>query len=167
MFLIWLQVSWIIVLVGAEISHAYQNADHTEGSSSGKGMSVARTRLLALTICRHVVQLFKQGQPAQTTAQIADSLTLAPALVDKLSNLLVQGNILVRIESDVNGSSALQPARDIGDLTVNDVVAGLDKVGQDNGALPQLPEVASLSETLADFQAALARSDANRLMKDI
>lgn len=167
MFLIWLQISWIIVLVGAEISHAYQNADHTDGSDGGKGMSVARTRLLALTICRYVVQLFKQGQPPQTTAQIADSLALAPALVDNLSALLVQGNILVRIENDANGASALQPARDIGSLTVNDVVAALEKVGQDTGPLPPLPEVASLSETLADFRAALERSDANRLIKDI
>ena len=167
MFLIWLQFSWIIVLVGAEISHAYQNADHGDGSDGGRGMSMARTRLLALTICRYVVHVFKQGRPAQTTAQIADSLSLAPTLVDNLAALLVKGNILVRIENNADGDSALQPARDIGNLTVNDVIAELEKVGHDNGPLPHLPEVASLSETLADFQAALDRSNANRLIKDI
>ena len=66
MFLLWLQISWIIVLVGAEISHAYQNADHMDGSDGGRKMSMARTRLLALAICRHVVSLFQKGKPAQT-----------------------------------------------------------------------------------------------------
>jgi len=167
LFLIWLQISWIIVLVGAEISHAYQNADHVDSSDGGREMSFARTRLLALAICRHVVQLFRQGRPAQTSEQIADSLALAPALVDNLSALLVKGNILVRIESDANGTSALQPARDIGSLTVNDVVAALENVGQGKDPPPQLPGVAALSETLADFRSALERSAANRLIKDI
>ncbi|WP_319522401.1 YihY/virulence factor BrkB family protein [uncultured Desulfosarcina sp.] len=167
LFLLWLQISWTIVLVGAEISHAYQNADHMDGSDGGRKMSVARTRLLALAICRQVVQLFHQGRPARTADQIADSLALAPALVDSLSDLLVQGNILVRVEAEANGDHALQPARDIGSLTVNDVVTALDDVGQDNGPLPRLPEMETLSSTLTKFRSVSEDSDANRLIKDL
>ena len=167
LFLLWLQISWIIVLVGAEISHAYQNADRVAGTDGGQGMSVARTRLLALTVCRHVVELFKRGLPAQNSEQIADSLALAPALVDNLAGLLIQGNILVPVASDSNGVSALQPARDIGSITVSDVVAALEDVGEDNGSLPHLPEVSKLSTTLADFRSVLDRADANRLIQDI
>lgn len=167
MFLLWLQISWIIVLVGAEISHAYQNADHMDGSDGGRKMSIARTRLLALAICRHVVGLFQKGRSAQTVEQIAESLVLAPALVDRLSDLLVQGNILVRIEDQANGDQALQPARDIGSLTVNDVVAALDDVGQNNGPLPRLPAMEKLSATLTAFRSVSECSDANRLIKDL
>jgi membrane protein len=167
MFLLWLQISWIIVLVGAEISHAYQNADHMDGSDGGRKMSMSRTRLLALAICRHVVHLFQKGRPAQTTDQIADSLALAPALVDRLSDLLVQGNILVRIEDPSNGDQALQPARDIGSLSFNDVVAALDDVGQDSGPLPRLPEMEALSATLTEFRSVSEGADANRLIKDL
>jgi membrane protein len=167
MFLLWLQISWIIVLVGAEISHAYQNADHMDGSDGGKKMSMSRTRLLALAICRHVVHLFQKGLPAQTTDQIAESLALAPALVDRLSDLLVQGNILVRIEDPSNGDQALQPARDIGSLSFNDVVAALDDVGQDNGPLPLLPEMEALSAALTEFRSVSECADANRLIKDV
>jgi hypothetical protein len=138
-----------------------------DGSDGGRKMSMARTRLLALAICRHVVSLFQKGKPAQTTDQIADSLALAPALVDSLSDLLVQGNILVRIEDPSNGDQALQPSRDIGSLTVNDVVDALDDVGQNNGPLPRLPEMEALSATLTAFRSVSEGSDANRLIKDL
>lgn len=167
LFLLWLQISWIIVLVGAEISNAYQNSDHADETNGGRSMSISRTRLLALTICRHVVRLFKTGQPAQTTRQIAHALTLSPALVDNLSDLLVQGNILARIDSDSNGDKALQPARDIGSLTVLSVVTALEDVGNNGRALPQLPDVETLSDALTEFRSELDRSDANRLLMDV
>jgi membrane protein len=85
LFLMWLQVSWFIVLIGAEISHAYQHSDHMDETSGGQAISISQSRLLALTVCRHVVRLFHQGKPAQTTMQIADALALPPALVDNLN----------------------------------------------------------------------------------
>ncbi|MFO7712833.1 YihY/virulence factor BrkB family protein [Desulfosarcina sp.] len=167
LFLLWLQISWFIVLIGAEISHAYQHSEHVDKTAGGRMMSISQSRLLALTICRHVVKLFHQGRPAQTPAQIAEELLLSPTLVDNLADLLVKGNILVRIDSGSETSDALQPARDIGSLTVNAVVAALEDVGKNDHALSQLPEAETLSETLAALRSELDRSASNRLLKDI
>ena len=167
LFLLWLQVSWFIVLIGAEISHAYQNSEHVDETAGGLELSISRTRLLALTICRHVVNVFHQGRPAQTAAQIADTLALSPALVDNLSDLLVKGNILVRIDSDSDNGLALQPARDIGSLTVGSVVAALEDVGKNDGPLPHLQDAETLSETLTALRSELDRSSSNRLLKDV
>jgi membrane protein len=167
LFLLWLQFSWFIVLIGAEISHAYQNSDHVDETDGGREMSISRSRLLALIVCRHVVRLFHQGLPAQTTTQIAQELALSPALVDNLSDLLVRGNILVKIDSESDDGQALQPARDIGSLTVNAVVAALEDVGENGQPLSHLPDVAALSETLTAFRSELDRSTANRLVMDV
>ena len=138
--------------------------DETAG---GMEMSISRARLLALTICRHVIKLFQQGRPAETTTQIADHLALPPALVDNLSDLLVKGNILVRIDSDSDDGPALQPARDIGSLTVNSVVAALENVGNGDGPLPHLTDAETLSETLTKLRSEMDRSASNRLLKDV
>ncbi len=167
MFLLWLQISWIIVLVGAEISHAYQNASYVDDTRGGREMSISRLRLLALAICRHAVRLFKQGRPAQTPKQIAEALALSPRLVDNLSELLVKGNILVWIDNDAKRGRALQPARDIGSLTVNSVIAALEDAGNNGGPLPPVPEMDALSDALAEFRTELDRSTANRLMMDV
>lgn len=167
LFLLWLQISWFIVLIGAEISHAFQHSNHVDDTAGGLEMSISQTRLIALIVCRHVVQLFHRGLPAQTTTQIAEELSLSPALVDNLSDLLVRGKILVRIDSDSDDGQALQPARDIGQLTVNAVVAALEDVGKSGQPLTHLPELAKLSETLTVFRSELDRSSANRLIMDV
>ncbi|MEE4112392.1 MAG: YihY/virulence factor BrkB family protein, partial [Desulfobacteraceae bacterium] len=167
LFLLWLQASWFIVLIGAEISHAYQHADHVDETAGGQEMSISRARLTALTICRHVVKLFQQGRPAQTAAQIADQLALPPSLVDNLADLLVRGNILVRINGDSDDGDALQPARDIGSLTVNSVVTALEDVGNNDGLPPHQPDAETLSETLMALRSELDRSASNRLLKDV
>ena len=167
LFLLWLQISWFIVLIGAEISHAFQHSNHVDDTAGGLEMSISQTRLIALIVCRHVVQLFHRGLPAQTTTQIAEELALSPALVDNLSDLLVRGKILVRIDSDSDDGQALQPARDIGQLTVNAVVAALEDVGKSDQPLTHLPELAKLSETLTVFRSELDRSSANRLIMDV
>jgi membrane protein len=167
LFLLWLQISWFIVFIGAEISHAYQNSDHVDETGGGREMSISQSRLLALIICRHVVRLFHQGQPAQTTTQIAQELALSPALVDNLSDLLVKGNILVKIDSESNNGQALQPARDIGNLTVNAVVAALEDVGRKRRSADPPAGWETLSETLTAFRSELDRSAANRLVMDV
>jgi len=167
MFLLWLQVSWIIVLIGAEISHAYQIADHADDIDGGREMSIARVRLLALAICRHVVQLFRQAQPAQTPTQIARALSISPALVDNLVDLLVKGNILVRVDNDAAADKPLQPARDIHGLTVNTVVEALEEVGNNGRPLPHLPAFDALSQTLQELRSDMDRSEANRPIMDI
>lgn len=167
LFLLWLQISWFIVLIGAEISHAYQNSEHVDETAVGREMSISQSRLLALIVCRHVVRLFHQGRPAQTTTQIAQALAYSPVLVDSLSDLLVKGNILVKIDRESDNGQALQPARDIGNLTVNEVVAALEDVGNNDGLLSHLPEAETLSETLTALRSELERSASNRLLKDI
>jgi membrane protein len=167
LFLLWLQISWFIVLIGAEISHAYQHSDHVDDSVGGREMSIFQTRLLALIVCRHVVQLFHRGLAAQTTTQIADKLALSPALVDNLSDLLVRAKILVRIDSESDDGQALQPARDIGSLTVNAVVAALEDVGGKGLSLTHIPDTKTLSETLTAFRSELDQSAVNRLVMDV
>jgi membrane protein len=167
LFLLWLQISWFIVLIGAEISHAYQNSDHVNPTDGEREMSISQHRLLALLICRHVIRLFHQGRPAQTATQISQALSLSPVLVDKLSNLLIKAKILVKIDSPSDNEPALQPARDIGNLTVNAVVTALEDVGENGQPLSHLPEVATLSETLTVFRSELDRSAANRLVMNV
>jgi membrane protein len=167
LFLIWLQLSWIIVLIGAEISHAYPHSDHVDDTAGGRDLSISQSRLLTLAICRHVVRLFRQGRPAQTTKQIADALDLSLPLVDNLITLLVKGNILARVDSESDNGKALLPARDIGTLTIRDVITALDDVGENDRPLPPLAKGDALAETMTLLRSELDRSAANRLLMEI
>jgi membrane protein len=167
LLLLWMQISWLIVLIGAEISYAYQHSEHLDDTAGGREMSISEVQLISLSICRQVIRRFHQGRPALTAAQIADTLALPPALVDNLTERLVKGNILVRIGCDADGPPALQPAWDIHRLTVNTVIAALADVDKDGRRIAHLPEVDTLSETLREFRDELDRSAANRLIMEL
>lgn len=167
LFLVWLQVSWLIVIIGAEISHAYQHSDFVDETAGGRHMSILQTKVLALSICRYVVARFAQGLPPQPPPEIATSLSLPPALVDNLCDLLVKGNILVRVENDDDDAPALQPAQDIHRMTIEMIVTALENVGADR--CQPFPQTASgpLAEAMAAIHETLERSDANRRIMDI
>ncbi len=167
LFLVWLQVSWLIVLVGAEISHAYQRSDHADDTAGGQRLSIRQTRLLCLAICRHVVHRFHQGQPAETPTRIAAAIGLSAVLVDNLTERLVKGGILVRIENDATGEAALQPARDTDGMTFAWVLEALDRVGDNDLPIMHLPVVQRLADDLAAFREILERSTANRRLVDV
>jgi membrane protein len=58
LFLVWLQVSWIIVLLGAELSFAHQNVDTYEFEPDCQKMSRAFKRVLTLRIVHLLVKAF-------------------------------------------------------------------------------------------------------------
>ena len=165
LFLVWLQTSWLIVLFGGEISHAYQNAERLDLLDSDKRMSIFETKLLALTICRHVVDTFRRGSPPQTTSRIADSLSISPEVVQRLADLLVEAGILVRIDADEDDDKPLQPARNIDALTVSVVMNALEEAARKR--YDDLPETRPAARALAAFRDELERSPANRRIADL
>ena len=167
LFLMWLQISWLIVIIGAEISHAYQHSDLVDETAGGQRISIMQTKVLALTICHHVVDRFRQGQPPQTPAKIADALGLPPVLVDNLAALLVKGNILARVELADDDELALQPAQDIHGLTINMVIGALENVGAEDPGRILHPATRPMAEAVAAIRETLDRADANRRIMDI
>jgi membrane protein len=165
LFLVWLQTSWLIVLAGGEISHAYQNAERLDLLDGEKQMSIFDTKLLALTICRHVVNTFRRGAPAQTVFQIADSLSISPEVVQRMADLLLQARILVRIDANDDGAKPLQPARNTDAMTVSAVVTAVEEAVAKRYV--DLPEAQPAAEALANFRAELEQSAANRRIADL
>jgi hypothetical protein len=74
---------------------------------------------------------------------------------------------MARVESETDSMPALQPARDIGNLTIGNVVAALDDIGDKEAPLPRHPEMRALSDALARLRSELDRSPANRRITDI
>jgi membrane protein len=167
LFLMWLQISWFIVLIGAEFSYAFQNSEYVAHTEGGREMSISQTNLLALALCHHVVRLFSENRPAQNKKEIADALSISPILVGHLAKLLVQGKILVWVEGNGNKEKALQPARDIGFLKVGTVLTALADVGKSKQPIPQLSEEGVFFKLFSSLRSELDRSDNNRLIKDI
>jgi membrane protein len=167
LFLIWLQISWLIVLFGAEISYAHQNSDLYEFEPGSLRISHSMKTLISLQVGHLIINNFSNAQRPLTAHQIAMALEMPLQLVQTSLNDLVDAKILSETESDENEVSAYQPALDINRLTLSYVINALDNRGDGEIPFPQNEASESLEAVMQEFKDAVDTHPANRLLKDI
>lgn len=167
LFLIWLQVSWLIVLLGAEISYAHQNVANYEFEPDYQKASIAFKKLLALQITHLLVKKFKKGENPATAQQISQLLNIPPRLVKQILADLVDSCILSATSSNKKQETAFQPARTINTLSIGFIIDALEDKGENNLNVARTRELEILSETLRSFRDEVGKTPANRLLKDI
>jgi membrane protein len=167
LFLIWIQLSWLIVLFGAEISSKYQYVDMYEFEPDCRQVSPAFKTLLTLNIAHLVISNFSKGGMPLAASKISHILEIPIRLVEKILDELVEAGIFSNTNIKENKELAYQPGRDINTITIKSIIDALDQKGVDNIPVAQTAELKSLSEVLQSFSNELKESPANRLLKDI
>ncbi len=167
LFLIWLQLSWLIVLFGAEISFAVQNVDTYEFEQDCLGISPAFKKLMSLQIAYLSVRAFSKGENPLTASRISNMLEIPIRLVRQILYELVESGIISHTSGDESKEPAYQPALDIHMLSLKYIIEALEQRGTDNIPVVQSRELTALSDALKVFGDTVERSPANRLLKDI
>jgi len=167
LFLIWIQLSWLIVLFGAEISFAYQYVDTYDFEPDRRFISPAFKKLLSLQISRLIISTFLKAEPPLSAINISKTLEIPIRLVQQILDELVETGILSDTEFNKNKEMSYQPAQDINAITINSVIEALEQKGVDNIPVAQTAELKHLSESLKTLNDEIEKSPANRLLKDI
>ena len=167
LFLIWLQVSWMIVLFGAEISYAHQNVKNHEFEPSRETMSYGNKKLFMLQIVHLLVKEFYQGKKPLSADQIADALQLPPFFVQEILKKLIQSEVVSETCPGDGKESTFQPAQTIDRFTVKYVIDKVEKHGHDSIAPAESAAYQKLAKSLKTFDDTLESSPANVLLKDM
>ncbi|MFA5099379.1 MAG: YihY/virulence factor BrkB family protein [Candidatus Omnitrophota bacterium] len=168
LFLIWLQLSWRIVLFGAEISFAHQNVDTYEFEQESMTVSYSFKKLLSLRIAQMLVKNFKQGNPPITAAQISHALEIPIRLVRQINYDLSEAGIIASTnKEDGDKAAAFQPARDTDSLTIKYVLDSLEHAGTDDIPVAETDDLKKLKKSLAEFGSLIEKSPANIRLKDL
>ena len=167
LFLVWLQLSWIIVLFGAEISFAHQNEESYEFEPDCEKISYSYRRLLTLRIVHFMVKDFTHGIKPHTAEQIARKLIIPIRLVRDMLRDLVESAIISETCEDDGKKVAYQPAQDVDLFTIKYVIDALEQRGIENVPVASSEALQKISECLTTFDETLKRSPANTLLKDI
>jgi membrane protein len=167
LFLIWIQLSWLVVLFGAEISFAYQYVDTYEFDPDSRRISTAFRKLLSLQISRLVISKFLKAESPLTANNIAKVLEIPFRLTQQILDELVEASILSYAEAKKNKDVSYQPARDINAITISAVIEALEQNGVEDIPVARTDELGHLSEALKTLNEGIEKSPANRLLKDI
>jgi len=131
LLLLWLQISCLIVLLGAEISYASQNIQNFEYEVDTNNISTRYKNFLSLFLTYVVVKQFEEQKPPLSTVEIATNYKLPIRLVNHIVSKLVDATILIEVFSEITKAKTYQPAIDINQLTVNILYQKLETHGSE------------------------------------
>lgn len=167
LFLFWLQLSWLVVLIGAEIAFTVQNREMLESSVRYPSISSSRIELYSLMITRVVAGAFVIGSEAPTINSLSYHLGLSRGILIPLLDHLVQCGILARILTDNGGESTYILARDPKMLTIATVVQTLKSYGESSPPIPDDDISEAVRSAYQNFELLLLESSDQRPLHEI
>ena len=167
LFLMWVQISWWVVLFGAELSFANQNVNTYEYEPDANKVSPAFKKVLTLQIAHLLIKNFAIGERPLTDTGISHHLKMPIRLVHSILYDLVESRVVAQTRTNEDQKFGYQPARDINTLTIKFVLDAIDQTGSNNIPVARTEEFKALSEALEKFREEMEASPANKLLKDI
>ncbi len=155
--MVWIYLSWMIVLLGLEMTFATQNLRTLRQDIRGARANFASLQFIALTALLYIGRRFYRGQPALGREELASHLDAPSRLLHTiLDELILLGFIVATAEADEN--VGYQPAQALEKIKLHHVVRGLAMDGKDYSSLRKIREhgvIGELAQTLqeADEQA--------------
>jgi len=167
LFLLWLQISWLVVLFGAELSFAHQNVETYEFEPDCLSASYSFKKRISLVMTHLLVKDFCEGKRPLNASAISHTLEIPIRLARLLLFELVESGILSEVRTDNGRDIAYQPGVDVSRLSVEYVVSAIEERGKANLPVAKTEELKKLSGSLATFSEEIKKSPANILLKDI
>ncbi len=134
LLLLWLQLSWLICLFGAELSYASQNVKKFSFERDSRNISRRYKDFLTLLIASLIVKRFVKGEKPYSTDEISDSYKIPLRITSQILLLLTELNIIIEVNYDDKEefTTFYQPAIDINQISVGYLLTKMDEYGSEN-----------------------------------
>ncbi|BDQ32829.1 YihY/virulence factor BrkB family protein [Pseudodesulfovibrio portus] len=127
LLLIWIYISWVIVLFGSQVSYAWQNINSfTKQRYFGQATPYERQKLAVLMMII-LAKRFRDGSPLPSVQEYSDGLMAPAPLVTSLFCLLQRAGYVVL--TDAVGQEVYAPARALDQVRVLDIVKVVNMEG--------------------------------------
>ncbi len=167
LFLAMLQISWMIVLFGAEMAHSNEHYETFGFHPDYSQISVSSKKLLILRIFHLMTKKFSMGEKPLTAQQIAHALEIPIRLVRHLLYELSEVGLVVETVKGVKHEVAFQPGKTIENITVKSALDEYERVGVTKIPDHQSDEAEKISKYLKDLSEVLEKSPSNVRLKEI
>lgn len=167
LFMMWLELSWLIVLLGAEICFAYQNASLYEQEAEPLNVSHKHRRVLTLLVMHRIVRNFMDGLTPMNAAELSDNLGIPVRIVRELVYDLLNTKIVVETMNPEVREVAYQPALDPSKITISFVIDTLEKQGQHIMFEKETEDLVKLNGIVESFYDDIKSSANNTALKDL
>ncbi len=167
LFLIWVQLSWLLFLFGAEISSALAKVRTYGNKLDYDVLSNSRKRLLNLLVLKHIITKFRAGEDAPSIQELSDKLKLPVRYIEQIVYHLIKCKVVNEIVPHENKDNTFQPAKDISTFSFADFYNTMDNLGEDKLMINDNPEFDKINAQFDEFYSMINKSYSNLLIKDM
>ncbi|MBQ2036526.1 MAG: YihY/virulence factor BrkB family protein, partial [Alistipes sp.] len=127
LFLLWMQYSWKILLMGCELSFALQNEKRYDEERELPVISHDDTQKFIIAIVCHIARSFVRGEGAVPLIAVRERLGIPSRIASKLILILVDAGILNEVKCEQKDYDvAYAPAKDVNSLRVCDILEAVE-----------------------------------------
>lgn len=167
LFILWMQISWLLVLFGAELSFAHQNVANYQFESGANEVNVIQQRVLALMMMRELVRNIQNEEEPISAGDFSRMFNSPIRLIRQILAKLEENHLVQEVAADnVREDDRYILATDFSELTIQDVLMKIEKSG------PELPLKSTqlkkrTEEVLSELRGDIRQSQKNILVKDL
>lgn len=168
LLLLWLQLSWLICLFGAEISYASQNVNKFSFERDSKNITRRYKDFLTLLIASLIVKRFAKGEKPYTADELSETYRIPIRITTDILYLLTDLNIISETRYGEDERIVhYQPAMDINQLSIGLLFAKIDERGSENFKIDTSGLFNKEWKALLKTREDMMRENAGILLKDI
>ncbi|MEN8184623.1 MAG: YhjD/YihY/BrkB family envelope integrity protein [Myxococcota bacterium] len=161
LFLVWIYISWAVVLLGAELAFAHQHLGNYRQEVRTGEARPAQREAIGLAVALAVAKAFERGDPGCTADRLSVELDVAVRLVrDVLIDLEVAGVVAPR-----GGDGGIQLGRPAETIRVGQVRTALRGSLDDLGQPGDVGRMAG--EVSREIEAGIAQGPAGQTLADL
>jgi membrane protein len=150
MLLIWMYLSWLILLVGSQIAYFVQHPKYMTLHREPMVLSNRMREQLALQVMFLVGYNYFHGKPAWTLDRFVDYLDLPGEPLQRTLRILVDAGYLIEIDND--GVPVYLPLHDLENIRIIDVLTDVRSARESRVlSLQQLTPVSAVAQLMSEI----------------
>lgn len=164
-FLAWLHVSWLVVLIGAQVAALHQRQRSIARARRIASADQALREALCLSAVVQVSRAFLGGAPPPTLDELSTRLEASDALLGEVLEKLVQVGMLLKTSVGEGSAYALAKAPEL--IRAKDVLDALRRSPSSPRVSEQLSLDPAAAQTWQELDRAIDQSPANRSLREL
>ena len=168
LLLLWMQLSWNIVLMGVELSFSLQNIRAFYFEEETKNISRRYNDFFTILITSLIAKRFAEEKQPLTIKEISEKHAIPIRLTNQIIDLLLELQIISSTPSGEDEDiMAFQPAFDINLMSVKLLMRKIDSYGAENFRIDKDVEYSSHWDALMLSRESFYSADNDQLLKDL
>ena len=168
LLLLWLQISWLLVLFGAEIAYSSQNVKKFSFERDSKNISRRYKDFLILLITSLIVKRFEKGERPYSADELSDENCIPIRLTTEILYMLTELGIILEVRIDKDERIVqYQPAMDIHQISAGFLWRKIDEYGSENFKIDTDHQFKEPWELIVRMRDELLKSGNEVLLKDL